>query len=98
MYNEFGMSFKDHSNMQTSNLPPNVISRRALLRNTLVRGTGVALALPFLDAMQPAFAKESQTTAPRRMVAIQTNMGILPVISFQKARDTIISPALTLND
>lgn len=90
------MPFKDHSNMQASNFSPNVISRRALLRNTLVRGTGVALALPFLDAMQPAFAKESQTPAPRRMVAIQTNMGILPRYFFPEGEgdDYVASPYL----
>jgi len=31
-----------------------------------------------LDAMRPAFAEEQPGDVPRRMVAIQTNMGILP--------------------
>src|SRR5262249_39479134 len=40
-----------------------------------------ALALPWLDAMRPAHAAATAPT-PRRMVAIQTNMGILPQYFF----------------
>lgn len=38
----------------------------------------MALSLPLLDAMRPAFAAERGADVPRRMVAIQTNLGILP--------------------
>jgi hypothetical protein len=54
---------------------------RALSRRSFLRGAGVALSLPFLDAMLPAFARAkdvADTAAPQRMVAIQTNLGILP--------------------
>ncbi|MCA9267500.1 MAG: hypothetical protein KDA41_03475, partial [Planctomycetales bacterium] len=52
---------------------------RCFQRRALLRGAGVAIALPWLDAMQPAFgAADVNQTIPRRMVAIQTNMGILP--------------------
>jgi hypothetical protein len=48
-------------------------------RRSFLRGTGVAMTLPFLDAMRPAFGDDSAEKAiPRRMVAIETNMGILP--------------------
>jgi hypothetical protein len=52
----------------------------ALSRRSFLRGAGVALSLPLLDAMVPAFAraKDAAATPPRRMVAIQTNLGILP--------------------
>jgi hypothetical protein len=50
---------------------PNPINRRRLLR-----GAGVAMALPLLDAMRPAFAAEKP--APRRMLAICNNLGVLP--------------------
>ena len=33
-----------------------IVTRRALSRRTLLRGLGVSMALPFLDAMIPAFA------------------------------------------
>lgn len=56
-------------------------NRRSLSRRTFLRASGVTLALPLLDAMRPAFAAES-TASPRRMVAIQTNMGILPQYFF----------------
>lgn len=55
--------------------------RFPLSRRTFLRGAGVSLALPWLDAMQPAFAAPAAET-PRRMVAIETNMGILPQFLF----------------
>jgi len=48
---------------------------RSLDRRTFLRASGVALSLPLLDAMRPALAAEAET--PRRMVAINTNLGIL---------------------
>jgi Protein of unknown function (DUF1552) len=55
---------------------------RPLSRRSFLRGAGVALSLPLLDAMVPAFARPAAAAAatgsPRRMVAIQTNLGILP--------------------
>ena len=54
---------------------------RPLSRRTFLRGAGVALALPFLDAMQPARAQERREV-PRRMVCVETNMGILPQFFF----------------
>lgn len=57
-----------------------------LNRRSFLRGTGVALSLPFLDAMVPAFAPAAEKAAaaeiPRRMLAIQTNMGIMPEFFF----------------
>jgi hypothetical protein len=56
---------------------PHRLSRRSFLR-----GAGVALSLPLLDAMVPAFARATPGTgmpgSPRRLLAIQTNLGILP--------------------
>ncbi len=51
-----------------------------LSRRSFLAGAGVAVALPLLDAMIPAVGRASETVArvPRRMVAIQTNLGILP--------------------
>jgi hypothetical protein len=47
----------------------------AMNRRTFLRGTGAALALPFLDAMRPVYGKAAE--APRRMLSICTNLGIL---------------------
>ena len=54
----------------------------SLSRRTFLRGAGIALSLPLLDAMIPAFRRtassaEVSSNPPRRMIAIQTNMGIL---------------------
>jgi hypothetical protein len=53
-------------------------ANRPLSRRSFLRGAGVALSLPLLDAMVPAFARASVPGSPRRMLAIQTNLGILP--------------------
>ncbi|MFT5523902.1 MAG: hypothetical protein ACI9HK_001851 [Pirellulaceae bacterium] len=55
--------------------------RRPLSRRTFLAASGVTLALPLLDAMKPALAAD-KAASPRRMVAIQTNMGILPQYFF----------------
>ncbi|OWK38409.1 DUF1552 domain-containing protein [Fimbriiglobus ruber] len=52
-------------------------SRGPLSRRAFLRGAGVTLSLPLLDAMSPAFARAAPAAPPRRMIAIQTNMGIL---------------------
>ena len=73
-----------------------VTKSNVLNRRTFLRGTGVCLALPMLDAMRPAFSAEEVSTLPRRLVAIETNMGILPQYFFpEKAgRDYKLSPYL----
>jgi hypothetical protein len=65
------------------------LSRRAFLR-----GAGVAVALPLLDAMLPAVGATPKVV--RRFVGCQTNMGILPQFFFpEKAgKDYVASPYL----
>ncbi|HEY4260947.1 MAG TPA: DUF1552 domain-containing protein [Schlesneria sp.] len=72
------------------------IGGKVLSRRTFLRGAGVAMALPFLDAMRPTFGAEANAELPRRMVAIETNMGILPQFFFpEKAgRDYDSTPYL----
>ncbi len=55
-----------------------VSSKNALSRRHILRGAGVALALPFLDAMTPAFARAATTQVPRRFFGICNNLGLLP--------------------
>jgi hypothetical protein len=66
-----------------------------LSRRTFLRGAGVAMALPLLEAMRPARAA-GKVEVPRRMVCIETNMGILPQYFFpEKAgKDYVPSPYL----
>src|SRR6202453_3776760 len=63
------------------------IASTPLNRRAFLRGTGIALALPFLDAMRPIFgaaakAAAAESAVPRRMVCIQTNQGIMPQFFF----------------
>ena len=69
---------------------------KPLSRRTFLRGAGVSLALPMLDGMRPLRAVEGGHPSPRRMVAIETNMGILPQYFFPEkpGRDYVSSPYL----
>ncbi|CAN5256333.1 DUF1552 domain-containing protein [soil metagenome] len=66
---------------------------RPLSRRSFLRGAGVALGLPMLDAMTPAFARAAEPVLPRRMIAIQTNMGILPQHFFPKETGLTYTPS-----
>ncbi len=57
----------------------------SLNRRTFLRAAGATLALPFLEALAPrrAFSGEPQE-APRRMVCIMTNTGLIPDNFFPK--------------
>ena len=51
------------------------------------------MSLPLLDAMRPAFGDAAKAAAvPRRMVAIETNMGILPQFFFQPQCHGAVQP------
>lgn len=69
--------------------------RRSLSRRTFLRGAGVVMGLPLLESMTTARGAEA-AASPRRMVAIETNMGILPQFFFPEnaGRDYAISPYL----
>lgn len=67
---------------------PKAISRRRMLR-----GTGVALALPLLEAMKPAAARAQNGSAPRRLFAICNNLGLLPGEFFPTGTGTSYAPS-----
>ena len=56
-----------------------MISSKHLPRRAMLRGLGATLALPFLDAMVPAFARAAQlrATAPTRMAFVYVPNGII---------------------
>src|SRR3954466_2777285 len=69
------------------------VSKRALSRRGFLRGAGIVLSLPMLDAMLPAFSSAAEQAArtavgpdgkPRRMLAICNNLGLLPERFFPK--------------
>lgn len=63
---------------------PTLLKNSALPRRTFLRGLGVGLALPLLDAMRPAVLSAAEeksdpaAVAPRRMLGICNNLGLLP--------------------
>ena len=83
---------------------PNLLKNQALPRRTFLRGLGVALSLPWLDAMRPAVvsAGESQRSSdaesPRRMLGICNNLGLLPEKFFpsESGKGYQLSPYLKL--
>ena len=70
---------------------------KQLNRRTLLRGAGVALALPWLDAMTPAFAREaSSATTPRRFVAVSNALGFHAPHLFPQQAGADYEPSLYL--
>jgi len=70
-----------------------------LSRRHLLRGAGVLLGLPLLDAMLPSFAGAvPESTTPHRFLGICNNLGLLPDKFFpaadQVGRDYTLSPYL----
>jgi hypothetical protein len=56
-----------------------ICTPRTLSRRHFLRGAGVLLGLPLLDAMMPAFARaDAQALVPRRFFGICNNLGVLP--------------------
>jgi hypothetical protein len=53
-----------------------IIRRKALPRRAILKGMGVALGLPFLDAMVPAFAATAKAEAPVRLAWFYVPNGI----------------------
>ena len=67
---------------KTPTYGPFISTRQPLSRRHFLRGTGIALGLPLLDAMLPglgraAGATEAIAAKPRRMFAICNNLGLL---------------------
>lgn len=79
---------------------PFISVQRAIPRRQFLRGTGVMLALPFLEAMLPAFSRAASAAPPppRRMLAICNNLGLLPDLFFpgQSGHGYTLPPYLQL--
>ena len=71
---------------------PYITTRRAMSRRRFLRNAGIALSLPFLDAMLPPFARAAASSGspllpgakPRRMFGICNNLGLRPDLFFPK--------------
>lgn len=55
----------------------NYVTGKHLSRRTLLRGVGVTIGLPFLDAMQPAFAGPRRLKPARRVAVVYVPNGII---------------------
>jgi hypothetical protein len=53
-----------------------IVTRKRLSRRTMLQGMGAAIALPFLDAMVPAFAQSKNVEAPVRLAWFYLPNGI----------------------
>jgi Protein of unknown function (DUF1552) len=53
------------------------VTRRHIPRRSFLKGAGTAIALPFLDAMVPAFAAAGATKSPVRMAFMYVPNGII---------------------
>ncbi len=55
---------------------PTYTSRKHLSRRTVLRGAGMSLSLPFLEAMTPAFAATKEATTAKRFVGMSLALGL----------------------
>ena len=53
------------------------LAQQKLARRTLLRGSGVAMGIPMLGAMQPAMAAGEVTKSPKRFVAVTLGLGLV---------------------
>ena len=70
--------------------------QRRLNRRTFLRGTGVAVALPWLSAMNRAFAGRAAETPPRRFVSMTLGLGLHAENLNPKASGSSYEPSLYL--
>ncbi len=92
--------------MKPSVTGPFISGNHAISRRRFLRGAGILMALPLLDAMRPvsgalaaaSAASETPGGRPRRMLAICNNLGLLPDQFFPKqtGRDYPLSPYLEI--
>ena len=64
--------------LQSDLLMSEVLRKNKLSRRTVLKGVGVAIALPWLDAMLPAMANQAEAAeaaAPKRFLAINYGLG-----------------------
>ncbi len=55
---------------------PSFTTQKHLSRRTVLRGAGISLSLPFLEAMTPAFAATKEATTAKRFVGMSLALGL----------------------
>src|SRR5689334_11935023 len=92
--------------LDTTAKGPFISNHQTISRRKFLRGAGIVLSLPLLDAMTPVFGAVAKRLAadatpggkPRRFFGICNNLGLLPDQFFPKdsGRDYTLSPYLEL--
>ncbi len=89
--------------MKTRIRAPFVATREPVSRRCFLQGVGVAMSLPFLEAMLPRVVRAASPSLapgaePRRMFGICNNLGLLPDQFFpaEAGREYVASPYLKL--
>lgn len=59
-------------------------SGKSLPRRSVLKAAGACLALPWLESMTPAFARPTTSEPPRRMIAINVDLGFMADRFFPK--------------
>src|SRR5436190_4343146 len=93
-------------NQDPTGIAPFVSNHQTISRRKFLRGAGIVLSLPLLDAMTPVFGAVAKRLAadatpggkPRRFFGICNNLGLLPEHFFPQdsGRDYTLSPYLEL--
>ena len=75
---------------------PNFNFQKRLDRRTVLRGTGVAMAMPWMNAMSSAFADAKESAPPRRFLSMTLGLGLHANNLFPKqaGRNYELSPYL----
>lgn len=68
--------------------PSTVSAGASTDRRGFLRGAGVLLALPWLKSLSPVFGKNGEPPAPRRMLVISNNLGVIPRFFFPTGTGT----------
>lgn len=66
----------------------NIAFSKRLSRRSFLKGAGVCLALPYLEAMTPAFAVAKRSPNPKRFVAVGNSFGMYQPAFFPKTIGT----------
>ena len=75
------------------------IAAKSLNRRRFLRGLGVGMALPMLDCMRPRFSRAATgMEAPRRMLIISNNLGVLPKPFFPSGAGADYKPSPYLEE
>ena len=75
-----------------------ISTKKSLSRRTVLKQAGIALCLPMLDAMVPAFAAGTAPAPPRRFVGVSLSLGLHNPLLVPKDKGANYTPSPYLKD